>query len=906
VTDRLPSFRLAALFLLSITLIAYELAVMRTFAVGSWSNFGAMVISIALLGNGLAGTLLTFHSRRIRENPDRWLSISAVLLGPAMAGAHVAAQHVPFNPVMLAADWTQLDWIGAYYLIYGVPFFIGAVFVGAIFVGMQERVHQLYFWNMVGSGLGGFVVLGLMYILPPAQLVAPLVVLAAGVSLLCFVRLDPGGRLDLPLGRMAIAAGAMFVSLGLVAFHGSIEVSDFKPISYARHFPDARVVYHTYGPTGEYYAYQSSYFHFAPGLSDNASLNVKEMPRDAFLGLYIDGDGPIGVMRDLKPAEEQYIDYLPMSAPYLLLPRPNVLLLRLGGAIGVYNALYHDARSVWVAEPDATLVHMLRDVPFFRAYDDDRLRDPRVHVVHAEPRAFAARTARRFDLVEIGLIDSVGLSQTGGYPLVQNYIYTVEGIDSYLSCLTDDGILSITVWNRLSPPRNVPELLTTVTAALEKRGVKDPGSHVFVFDYLLSTATILVKNSPFTEADIATLRGFLEKTSFQASYYEGMPAPKKDFGAILDAYTNEFRTPSAGSASVDSAGAAAPSGAPGDSAAADTPAPVAPQGKAEAAATTSPRALQATADTQAEKGLFAGVHRGAGAAGGAQDLVPEDLYYFTMKWLLTGRARELYQRYFFNIRPATDDRPYYTGYVKPSNLMTVLRNMRSLSEEWGYVLEVGTFVLSILFGFLIILVPLVGRWRELFKRQRGTARVIVYYGALGVGYMLVEIYLIQRLVFFLADPIFSNSVVITAMLMLSGIGALVAGRYRGSRTRLMAYATAGIAVAMLFYMLGMPPLLDRLLGLPLLAKMGLSVLFVAPGAFFLGMPFPTGLSSLSSSRSGLIPWAWGMNGALSVTGTALALLVSISWGFSVVLLAVIGLYALAFLVFSGNVAEGSA
>ncbi len=558
-TDRLPGFRLAALFLLSVTLIAYELAVMRTFSVGSWSNFGSMVISIALLGNGLAGTLLTFHSRRLRENMDRWLSVTAVLLGPTMAGAHVLAQHVPFNPVMLASDWTQLRWIGVYYLIYAVPFFIGAVFIGTVFVGMQERVHQLYFWNMVGSGLGGFVILGLMYLLPPAQLVAPLVVLAAGVSLLCFVRpAGSGGQVELPLGRLAIAGLAMFLSIGLVALDGTIRVSQFKPISYARQFPDARVVYRTYGPTGEYYAYQSSYFHFAPGLSDNASLNVKEMPRNAFLGLYVDGDGPIGVMRSLEPAEEQYLDYLPMAAPYTLLDKPEVLLLRLGGGVGVYDALYHGARSVWVAEPDPVLVHMLRDVPFFRAYDDDLLRNPRVHVVHAAPRAFTAATARRFDLVEISLIDGVGLSQTGGYTLDPDYTYTTQGIDSYLSCLTPDGILSITVWNRLSPPRNVPELLTTVTQALEDRGVRDPGKHLFVFDALLSTATILVKSSPFTASDIATLRAFLEKTSFEPAYYAGMPAPAKDFGAILDQYTDLFRpTSRAVPAAVASAAAAA-------------------------------------------------------------------------------------------------------------------------------------------------------------------------------------------------------------------------------------------------------------------------------------------------------------------------------------------------------------
>src|ERR1035437_8543024 len=110
---------------------------MRTFAVGSWSNFGSMVISIGLLGIGLAGTLLTFFNERIKRNSDIWLRISALLLGPAMAGAHVAAQYVPFNPVMIGVDWTQIVWIGVYYAIYAVPFFIGAVFIGIIFVGLQ-------------------------------------------------------------------------------------------------------------------------------------------------------------------------------------------------------------------------------------------------------------------------------------------------------------------------------------------------------------------------------------------------------------------------------------------------------------------------------------------------------------------------------------------------------------------------------------------------------------------------------------------------------------------------------------------------------------------------------------------------------------------------------------------------
>jgi hypothetical protein len=826
--------RLLALFVISIALIAYELTVMRTFAVGSWSNFGSMVISIGLLGIGLAGTLLTFFNKRIKQNTDTWLRLSTLLLGPAMAIAHITVQYVPFNPIMIGIDWTQIAWIGAYYAIYAIPFFIGAVFIGTIFVGLQESIHKVYFWNMVGSGLGGFLILGLMYVFPPDRLIEPLIILTAIASLLCFVRFDDqNNRLKLPLVSSLITAIIMILSIGLVALFGNIKVSEFKPISYVRQFPDANMVYHSYGPDGEFYVYQSSYLHFAPGLSDNASLNVKSMPENAFLGLYIDGQGPIGIMRKLKPDEESYIDYLPMAAPYTLFNNPSVLLLQLGGGIGVSDALYHNAKSVSVAEPDPTLIHMLKDVPFFKQYTGDVLSDPRVTIYNTEPRAFTGSTNKRFDLVEIGLIDSVGLSETGGYPLDENYTYTAEGIDSYLNTLNSDGVLSITVWNRLSPPRNVPKLLSTIVKALQMKGVSDPGKHIFVFDSLLSTATVLVKNSEFTNSDLQTLSQFLKKTSFEPCYYPGMQDPGKDFNVILSAYEDQFKT--------------------------------------QVSSTSTPI-----------------------------ELLPKDLYYYTIDWLLHGKANELYSKYFFNISPATDNRPYYTGYVKPSNIFPVINNIKDLSEEWGYVLMICTLALSIIFGAFIILIPLAGKWRELFKRRRGTLRVIVYYAVLGVGYMMVEIYLMQRLVFFLANPIFSSATVITAMLVISGIGSLLSSRYNGSRNRLIMYAVFGIAVSMIFYLTIMPGMLNALIGLPLLVKMLLAIIFIAPSAFFLGVPFPTGLATLSKNRDSLIPWAWGINGALSVSGTMLARLVSISWGFSTVLITVIILYLISYLVFSGN------
>jgi hypothetical protein len=85
-----------------------------------------------------------------------------------------------------------------------------------------------------------------------------------------------------------------------------------------------------------------------------------------------------------------------------------------------------------------------------------------------------------------------------------------------------------------------------------------------------------------------------------------------------------------------------------------------------------------------------------------------------------------------------------------------------------------------------------------------------------------------------------------------------------------------------------------------MAKMLISMLFIAPAAFFMGMPFPTGLSALSANRKGLLPWAWGMNGALSVTGSVIARILSVSSGFIPVLVTAIILYVLTAIFFKSN------
>ncbi len=138
------------------------------------------------------------------------------------------------------------------------------------------------------------------------------------------------------------------------------------------------------------------------------------------------------------------------------------------------------------------------------------------------------------------------------------------------------------------------------------------------------------------------------------------------------------------------------------------------------------------------------------------------------------------------------------------------------------------------------------------------------------------------------------------MLIISGLGSLFSKHISNNRSKRIYIAVCGIGLSLIFYIFALTPLLNLFLGLPFIVKMVLAVIFIAPSAFFLGMPFPTGLSALSENRKGLLPWAWGMNGALSVTGAMLARILSVSFGFTLVIGGALMVYIIAALVYRSN------
>jgi len=250
--------QLAALFFISAAGIAFELYVMRIFSVGSWSNFGSLVISTALLGIGLAGIILTFVEESIRKRPEMYLSILSIALPLFMTASVILAQMVPFNPIFLASDSRQLWFIGAYYIIYGFPFFIIAAYVGITFIALRDKIQGVYFWNMLGSGLGGLFIVLFMFFLPPQYLLLPILALTILAALLTCCR--QSGKWVFPFPYVISLSLTTILSIIFTFFWGNIRISDYKDISYVRRYADSSLVHIPTGRPGNFMSTRQDIF----------------------------------------------------------------------------------------------------------------------------------------------------------------------------------------------------------------------------------------------------------------------------------------------------------------------------------------------------------------------------------------------------------------------------------------------------------------------------------------------------------------------------------------------------------------------------------------------------------------------------------------------------------------------
>ncbi|HZU22903.1 MAG TPA: hypothetical protein VE998_08740, partial [Terriglobales bacterium] len=267
--------------------------------------------------------------------------------------------------------------------------------------------------------------------------------------------------------------------------------------------------------------------------------------------------------------------------------------------------------------------------------------------------------------------------------------------------------------------------------------------------------------------------------------------------------------------------------------------------------------------------------------------------------------------YAYDVTPVDDNNPFFFFTLKTRDMLRDVMAGRGRGMDWR--INLGVVVLGILLlisvaAVLVFLVLPLALSREGARSSVGGVSLL-YFVAIGLGYIMAEITFIQRFVLFLGHPTYALTVVVFLMLLSSGAGSLAGRRWKIEGTRLL-LVIAAVAAVLMADRIALPALLGSEVGLPFAVRLLISGLLLAPLGFCMGMPFPAGLAALSAraerrrrresspggSEGSGIEWAWAMNAASSVLGSVVAMVVAIHFGLNATLLGAAAAYGLAAVV----------
>jgi hypothetical protein len=258
-----------------------------------------------------------------------------------------------------------------------------------------------------------------------------------------------------------------------------------------------------------------------------------------------------------------------------------------------------------------------------------------------------------------------------------------------------------------------------------------------------------------------------------------------------------------------------------------------------------------------------------------------------------------FAQYPYNVTPVSDDRPFFFYTVQPRDLWNFVTRANSASEDYkinrAVPLLFELMAVSIAATALILLLPRL-LLRSRLPKQRGVLAFLWYFLCLGAGYILIQVALIQKFVLLLGHPEYALTVIVFSMLVASGAGSFFSGRVVGGDDVRLMRVLAGIAVLVGLLAFGAAPLVAAAATWPMFAKVAITALGIAAPAFFMGMPFPSGLRRLEERHPPSVRWAWSLNAAASVLGSAGAIFLAIYLGLRITLLIGGTLYLCALMV----------
>jgi len=505
---------LTAIAMISASALAYEVLLMRLFSIIQWHHFAYMMISLALLGYGVSGVFLALNRDRLIKLFPPAIMANMLLFSCFVPMCFLLAQQIPFNPAEMLWTPIQLLNLCSIYLVLALPFFFAANVVGLSLYYHKNQVSAIYAADLSGAGLGSVGVILLLFILFPQKILTVLMLSGVAATLLvssyAFRDSKYWSILSVTIGLAVILAPSGLITL---------KVSPYKSLNQLLQVPGTKIIDRYSSPLGLIDVVKSGTIplRHAPGLSLNASAEPPEQ-----LAVFTDADNMTAITRyNGHPETLAYLDQTTSALPYHLKQLTDILILGAGTGSDVLQANFHAVKHIDAVELNPQIIDLVqRKYADFAGYlySGDHVN---VHV--DEARGYLAATGKNYDLVNLSLLDAFGAS-AGLYSMAENYLYTEQAIQEYLSHLSQDGYLGITRWIKI-PPRDEAKLLATVISALKKANVSQPGQQIVMIRGW-QTSTLIVKNGVISAEEIGRLKQFCDERSFDPVYYPGITEPE--------------------------------------------------------------------------------------------------------------------------------------------------------------------------------------------------------------------------------------------------------------------------------------------------------------------------------------------------------------------------------------------
>ncbi len=778
--SRPPVGLLVAIFAITLSVLALEIALTRAFSVLLRYHFVFLTISLAMCGLGLGG-LVEFIIRHRWPQTRPSLHVLVVAAGGVAVCAPLSMVLLFSTP--LAAHLTSVGVITAVCL----PVFVFAgIFLSHAFAHYAAWSGQLYFADLSGAAAGSLLVIVFLQLTGGINTAIICGVLAAGAAVVVAY---------LSRQQIALLAAGVLTSLLIAGLAGNlafrwIDLPRLPPAA----GPNTKPLYRELGnPSIKAQIVYSEWNAFArTDVVAYARPDGRYYQEDD-LFIYTDGEVPTNLIHfqgDLTTIRDQYADFIGFL-PFRIYRPSRVLSIGPGGGLDVLMALAAGADQIEGVELNPAMLHIVRR---YRDQVGPIYDYANVDVRVGEGRSFVSRCQQQYDMIYMALTKTA--TTTGSsLALMESYAHTTEAFVQYYRHLSPQGQLAFVCQH---PAILFRALLTAREAVMQTQGIsgREAMGHLTV----VSTALPPFRSGPYRHLLIMSRQPF-------------SPSEAQRLGEVVVAL-----------------------------------------------------------------GLIPGFIPGA--------YEPVPFRWLSDEEMTSGQFVRRFNRWQHyppgegvNFTPCTDDRPFV------------------VDISFGIPVQFKRLI-GIILALMVVLSG--GAWWWLSRQAEGLISgsrfllAVLYFSLLGAGFMLLEVVLAQKLILYLGYPVLTLSVILFAVLIGGGIGSLTSQRWRAVVVnRRAAVAAAAVAVLALALYLLLPALISSTLYLDIRLRSLITMAVLLPIGFCLGIPFPSGLRLVSGAKTNIIPWMWGINGLASVIGSVAAMILAKLFGFSIVMLVGIAIYAAA-------------